>query len=147
MAGSSFPPRSLKLANTLIVWLQRRGKVIGTMRLLTVPGRNTGRPRTTPVSPLEVDGHDYIIGGYVRGDWVKNARAAGEGVLSKGKQQRRVKLIELPEAERGRILREFPSKVPHGVGMFVKTGVVEGRTPEAFEAAAPKVAVFRVDPC
>jgi hypothetical protein len=32
-------PRWLELANPLIVALQRRGMVIGTMRLLSVPGR------------------------------------------------------------------------------------------------------------
>ena len=45
-------PRWLKLANPVIVALQRRGVVIGTMRLLSVPGRKSGQLRTTPVSPL-----------------------------------------------------------------------------------------------
>jgi deazaflavin-dependent oxidoreductase (nitroreductase family) len=146
MAGTTFPPRSLKRMNRVIVWLQRRGLALGTMRLLTVPGRKTGRPQTTPVSPLNVEGHDYIVGGYAKGDWVKNARAAGEGVLAKGKDARRVKLVELPESERGAVVREFPVKVPHGVAMMLKTGVVADGSPEAFEAAAPNMAVFRVDP-
>jgi hypothetical protein len=46
-------PRWLKFANPVIVALQRRGVVIGTMRLLAVPGRKSGQLRTTPVSPPE----------------------------------------------------------------------------------------------
>jgi deazaflavin-dependent oxidoreductase (nitroreductase family) len=140
-----FPPRSLKVANRVIIWLQRRGLPIGTMHLLTVAGRRTGEPRTTPVSPLTVDGHRYVIGGYAKGDWVKNARAAGEAVLSRGKASEHVRLIELPEPERVPVLRAFPREVPHGVAMFVKTGVVPDATPDGFAAAAPHVAVFRIE--
>ena len=141
----SFPPRSLKVANKVIIWLQRRGLPIGTMHLLTVRGRKSGEPRTTPVSPLTVNGERYIIGGYAKGDWVKNVRAAGEAVLSRGKAQERIRLIELAEADRVPVLRAFPKEVPHGVPMFVKTGVVPDATPDGFAAAAPKVAVFRVE--
>ena len=72
-------PRWLNLANPVIVALQRRGVVIGTMRLLSVPGRKSGKLRTTPVSPLKVTGERYIIAGLEEADWVKNARVAGVG--------------------------------------------------------------------
>jgi hypothetical protein len=72
-------PRWLKFANPVIVALQRRGVVIGTMRLLAVPGRKSGQLRTTPVSPLMVEGERYIIAGLEEADWVKNARVAGWG--------------------------------------------------------------------
>ena len=141
----SFPPRSLRIANQVIIWLQRRGLPIGTMHLITVRGRKSGEPRTTPVSPLTVDGQRYIIGGYAQGDWVKNARAAGEAVLSRGRRQQQVRLVELPEDDRVPVLRAFPREVPHGVSMFVKTGVVPDATPNGFAAAAPRVAVFRIE--
>ncbi|WP_306215502.1 nitroreductase family deazaflavin-dependent oxidoreductase [Actinoplanes sp. RD1] len=141
----SFPPRSLKFANKIIIGLQRIGLPIGTMHLITVPGRKSGQPRTTPVSPLTVDGHRYIIGGYAKGDWVKNARAAGSAVLSRGRKQERVRLVEIPEQERVPVLRAFPREVPHGVPMFVKTGVVPDATPDGFASAAPNVAVFRIE--
>ncbi|GAA0526112.1 nitroreductase/quinone reductase family protein [Paractinoplanes ferrugineus] len=141
----SFPPKSLKIANKVIIWLQRRGLPIGTMHLLTVRGRKSGEPRTTPVSPLTVDGSRYIIGGYAKGDWVKNARASGEAVLSRGKTKQHVRLVEIPESDREPVLRAFPKEVPHGVQMFVKTGVVRDSTPDGFAAAAPHVAVFRIE--
>jgi hypothetical protein len=114
-------PRWLKFANPVIVALQRRGVVIGTMRLLSVPGRKSGKVRTTPVSPLMVDGERYIIAGLEEADWVKNVRIAGWGILGRGRDQERVNLVELPLQERAPVLREFPSKVPHGVQFFSAT--------------------------
>src|SRR5688572_15070808 len=104
----SFPPRSLRIANKVIIFLQRLGLPLGTMHLLTVRGRRTRQPRTTPVSPLTVAGHRYVIGGYEGADWVRNARAAGEGVLARGRRAERVRLVDLPEPERRPVLRAFP---------------------------------------
>src|SRR5215207_10110187 len=111
-------PRWLDFANPVIVALQRRGVVIGTMRLLSVPGRKSGELRTTPISPLAVGGERYIVAGLEEADWVKNARAAGWGILARGRKEEWVRLVELSLGERGPVLREFPNRVPHGVGFF-----------------------------
>ena len=103
-------PRWLELANPLIVALQRRGVVIGTMRLLSVPGRKSGQLRTTPVSPLTVRGERYIIAGLEGADWVKNARVAGWGILARGRDRERVNLVELPLQERPPVLRGIPAQ-------------------------------------
>jgi deazaflavin-dependent oxidoreductase (nitroreductase family) len=138
-------PRWLKPANRAIVTLQHLGLAIGTMRLLSVPGRKSGKLRTTPVSPLTVDGRCYIIGGFSQADWVKNVRASGWGILARGRREERVTLVELPPEERAPILREFPRKVPHGVQFFVRAGIVEAPDPESFAAAAPRCTVCRVE--
>jgi deazaflavin-dependent oxidoreductase (nitroreductase family) len=140
------PPRWLRITNKVVIRLQRLGLPIGTMRLLTMRGRKTGQPRTTPVSPLTVDGRRYIIGGFARGDWVANARANGDAVLAHGRRKEPIRLTELPAPERGPIMRAFPSEVPHGVFMFLKLGIADAATPEAFERSAANVAVFRIDP-
>src|SRR5574340_1480254 len=139
-----FPPSYLKVFNKLVIGVNRLG-LATPMSTLTVPGRKTGEPHTTPVTPYEVDGSRYIVGGYGGSDWVQNTRASGAGVLSRGRRRERVRLVDLPEAQRGPILREFPAKVPRGVTMFLKAGTVENRSPEAFEAAAPRCAVFRIE--
>jgi hypothetical protein len=137
-------PRWLELANPLVVALQRRGVVIGTMRLLSVPGRKSGQLRTTPVSPLTVRGERYIIAGLEGADWVKNARVAGWGILARGRDRERINLVELPLQERPPILREFPRKVPHGVRFFRHLYGISG-TPDEFEGLAPRCPVFRVE--
>jgi hypothetical protein len=137
-------PRWLKLANPLIVALQRRGVVIGTMRLLSVPGRKSGQLRTTPVSPLVVEGERYIVAGFEDADWVKNARVAGWSTLARGRDKERVNLVELPLQERVPVLREFPRKIPNGVQFFRQLYGISG-TPEEFETLAPRCPVFRVE--
>ena len=60
--------------------------------------RKTGKMCSTPVSVLKVNGQRYILTGLETG-WVKNARAAGWGLLSYGRKKERVALIELPVEE------------------------------------------------
>jgi deazaflavin-dependent oxidoreductase (nitroreductase family) len=114
------------------------------MRLLSVQGRKSGKLRTTPVSPLMVEGESYIIAGLEGADWVKNVRIAGWGTLARGRDQERVNLVELPLQERAPVLREFPRKVPHGVQFFRQLYGISG-APEEFEALACRCPVFRVE--
>ena len=140
-------PSWLPVANRIVKALQRIGLPLGTIHVLTVPGRVSGRPRTTPVSPLVVDGHRYVIAGLSQSDWARNARAAGRGELARGRRRQAVALREVTDpALRRTVVRAFPTEVPHGVEFFVRTGLVEGPAPEQFAAAADRVAVFEVSP-
>jgi hypothetical protein len=137
-------PGWLKFANPVMVALQRRGVVIGTVRLLSVPGRKSGKLHTTPVSPLTVEGKRYVVSGLEDADWVKNARVAGWGMLEHGRKKERVNLVELPVGERATVLRKFPHEVPYGVRYFRQLYGIEG-TPEEFEELAPRCPVFRME--
>lgn len=137
--------RFVRYANPVMTTLERMGLVVGSMRLLSVPGRKTGRMHTLPVSPFRVDGRLYLCSMGEVG-WVRNARASGWGILARGRRQARFDLVELPLAERGAILRQFPVLVPHGANLFVRMGVVTSGDPEAFAAAADRLVVFRADP-
>jgi hypothetical protein len=145
MAQNVTIPLWVRLANPLVIALQRLGLVIGTMRLLSVPGRKTGRLRTTPVSPMVIDGTTYICSVGSVG-WVRNARAAGWGTLARGRAVQRVALVEVPADQRAGIVRRFPELVPHGVFVFVRLGIVQTPDPDGFAAAADRLAVFRADP-
>ena len=139
-------PAWLPYANRLVRGLNRLGAPLGTIQVLTVPGRHTGTPRATPVSPLTVAGHRYVIAGLPDGDWARNVRAAGHGDLACGRRRRVVTLTEVADpAERAAVMRAFPREVPGGVSFFVRLGLVTGADPEQFAAAADRVAVFRVD--
>jgi deazaflavin-dependent oxidoreductase (nitroreductase family) len=138
-------PRWLKPVNRVIVLLQRMGLAFFTFHLLSVAGRRSGRMRTTPVSPFAVDGRRYVLS-LGQTEWVRNARAAGEGVLSRGRRRRRVALVEIHGAERARIAREFPRQVPHGAQMFAQMGVVAAPAgPDELAAAADRLTLFRLD--
>lgn len=149
MANQPALPRWLKPANRVVIFLQRLGLPLGTMHILSVPGRKSGQMRTTPVSLLTVNGQRYLVGGMIQADWVKNVRAAGWGILASGRKQERVALTELPEAERVPILRAFPKLVPGGVSFFQRLYGLPSdpaALPDAFAGLASRSTVFQIGP-
>lgn len=138
-------PGWLPTVNRLVRLLQRMGLKLGTIHVLTVPGRVSGAPRPTPVSPLTVDGRRYVIAGLPRGDWARNVRAAGTGELAYGRHRRRVAITEVTDPElRRAVVRAFPTEVPHGVPFFVRLGLVKAGDPDEFAGIADRVAVFEL---
>ena len=140
------PPRYLKPMNKFMMAVQKLGIPTGPAMVLTVPGRKTGKPRSTPMTPFEHDGSLYVVAGYPGADWASNARAAGAGTLSRGRRSRRVKIIELDAAESRPLLQAFAVKVPVGVGFAKRSGLVVEGTPDEFAALAGQLSVFRFDP-
>ncbi|HZN81537.1 MAG TPA: nitroreductase family deazaflavin-dependent oxidoreductase [Mycobacterium sp.] len=139
------PPWWLKYVNKAMIGVQHLGISFGPV-VLTVPGRKSGKPRSTPVTPMTVDGKEYVVGGLPGSDWSANVRAAGEGTLRRGRRIDRVRLVEMSVDEARPLLREFPIKVPTGVGFIKGAGLVTGPNPDEFEALAGKCPVFRLDP-
>jgi deazaflavin-dependent oxidoreductase (nitroreductase family) len=138
-------PGWLRIANPLVRGLSRLGLPLGTIHVLTVPGRRTGAPRPTPVSPLTVDGRRYVVAGLPQSDWAQNVRAAGHAELAQGRRRAQVRLTEVTDpGQRRAVMRAFPREVPHGVPMFVRMGLVQGPDAEQFAAAADRVAVFEI---
>jgi deazaflavin-dependent oxidoreductase (nitroreductase family) len=140
------PPRWLKRMNKVVVAMQRLGVPAGPSMVLTVPGRKSGKPRSTPMTPFDHDGGLYTVAGYPGADWAANARAAGVGTLTRGRRSRRIRIVELPADESRPVLRAFAVKVPVGVGFAKRSGLVADGTPDEFEALAGRLAVFRFDP-
>ena len=135
-------PWWLKYVNRLVILLNHLGLSLGTMHILSIPRRKTGKMRSSPASVLRVNGERYILTGLETG-WVKNARAAGWGMIAYGRKKERVTLTELPVEERPAILREFPVQVPGGVKFFERLLDLPN-DPEAFARAAPQCPVFRL---
>ena len=147
MAVTAPLPGWLKPVNRLVKLLSRTGVPLGTIHVLSVPGRVSGSLRTTPVSPLTVDGRRYILSPVPSSDWVRNAQAAGWGLLAAGRKSSRVRLKEVADPmEKAAVLRAFPTEVPGGVSFFIRVGAVTSASPDEFEAAAPGCVVFRVVP-
>jgi deazaflavin-dependent oxidoreductase (nitroreductase family) len=141
-------PGWLKPANRLVKGLQKLGLPMGTIHVLTVPGRVSGSPRATPVSPLTVDGRRYVVAALPEGDWARNVRAAGRGTLARGRTTATVALPEVTDpALRRTVVTAFPREVPTGIPFFVRLGLVEKGTPEEFAAVSDRVAVFEISAC
>ncbi|WP_254896826.1 nitroreductase family deazaflavin-dependent oxidoreductase [Amycolatopsis sp. Hca4] len=138
--------RMVNAGNKIVVGLQRLGVAFGPMQLLTVPGRRTGVPRTSPVAVLPLDGASYIFQAYPKAAWVANVRAAGEVTLTRGRRSSAARLVELPVEERRPMLRRLVETSPASVGKrFVTTGLADAPTPDGVAAAAERIAVFRVE--
>jgi deazaflavin-dependent oxidoreductase (nitroreductase family) len=95
-------------ANWILKKLLRAGVPMGPMILLTVRGRTTGLPRTTPVDLFERDGRRWLVATHGGSDsnWVRNLRAAGEGILTRGRRREAIAAAELTPEEAGPVLKE-----------------------------------------
>lgn len=140
------PPWWLKYVNKVMIGLSKLG--VGGEKgpvILTVAGRKTGKPRSTPVTPMTVDGHRYIVGGLPGADWVANLRAAGTATVHQGRRAQQVRMTEIPAEQARPLLRQFPVLVPTGVSFIKNAGLVTGPNPDEFEALAGRLPVFRFD--
>ena len=100
-------PGYLRVLNPWLVRLMRAGVPSGRNVLLTVRGRTSGLPRSTPVAVIEVGGRRWIQGAYGEVGWVRNLRAAGEATLKSGSASESIKAAELNQSEAA----EFFAKV------------------------------------
>jgi deazaflavin-dependent oxidoreductase (nitroreductase family) len=150
MADSNLkPPRWLKPMNKVFMVMLRLGLPISGKEgplVLTVPGRKSGQPRSTPITPMYVDGTRYVVAGFPGADWERNARAADAATLTAGRKSQTVRMVELSADEARPLLRQFPTLVPTGVSFMKRSGLVTEGTPDEFEALAGRCAVFRFDP-
>ena len=139
-------PSWLPFANRVVRLMSRLGLPLGTVAVLIVPGRRSGEPRPTPVSPLTVDGRRYVVSALPQSDWARNVRAAGRGEMAAGRRRTPVTLTQVTDAAEARaVLRAFPREVPSGVTFYVRLGLVDKADPDQFEAIAGQVAVFRIE--
>jgi deazaflavin-dependent oxidoreductase (nitroreductase family) len=113
------------------------------IELLTVPGRKTGLPRTTPVAPLEDAGGHWLVAPYGPGGWVRNARAAGRVTLSRGRTSRSFAVTELPAEEAAPVLKRYLAEHPRSVGAYFD--VSKDAAIEEFAAEAARHPVFRLE--
>lgn len=105
-ASTTRPPAFARPVNWLVTRLIGAGLPAGPNVLLTVRGRRTGRPRTTPVAVLELGNRRWIQGAYGEVDWVRNLRHAGEATLSSRSGKEPVRSIELTGQDAERFFAE-----------------------------------------
>ena len=81
------------------------GALLGPNALITIRGRKSGQPRTTPVALVEIGGKRWVIGTFGETNWVRNLRAAGKASISVGKRHENVAARELSVEERAAFFR------------------------------------------
>jgi deazaflavin-dependent oxidoreductase (nitroreductase family) len=128
-----------RAANRLVRLLLRLGLLPGPTYLLTVRGRRTGRPLSTPVTLVEEGRTRWLVAPYGDVGWVRNARAAGQVTLSRGARSETLPIRELSPAEAAPVLQRYVTRVPITRPYF---DTRPDAPLAAFEAEAPRHPVF-----
>jgi deazaflavin-dependent oxidoreductase (nitroreductase family) len=85
-----------RTVHRLMSWAARRG--MGKTQLMITTGRKSGQKREVPISPLEMNGTEYVVSPYGEVSWVHNVRANPTVTLRHGSKQRQVRLEEVDMA-------------------------------------------------
>jgi deazaflavin-dependent oxidoreductase (nitroreductase family) len=111
-------PRFISLINPVARRILKVGALMGPNALITVRGRKTGVPRTTPVALVEVDGRRWVIGTFGEVNWVRNLRTARQATLSVGRRREEVSAQELDREARTAFFRDvvgpYARRIPAG---------------------------------
>ena len=135
-------PLYVRVGNAITTVLLRGGVRIATNVLLTVPGRKSGVPRTTPVTIIEHDGGRYVQSPFGDVDWVRNLRAGGTATLTRGRHTETVSAIELTPEEAAPILQHALTIAPAAIRSYYD--VTADSPLDAIVREAPRHPVFEL---
>lgn len=131
-----------KVFNPTFQWLARHGISVMGSRELRIVGRKSGLVRSNVVNVLERDGRRYLVAPRGTTEWVRNLRAAeGRGELRIGRRVESFVAVELADADKVPVLREYLRKWAWEVGKFFE-GIDSDSTDAELAAVAPGFPVF-----
>jgi deazaflavin-dependent oxidoreductase (nitroreductase family) len=145
MAGGGKTRKTLgsRIGDAIAEAMVRLGLPPKATHLVTVVGRRTGRPRTTPVSVVIDGDRRWLVAQFGETDWVRNARAAGRVTLTRGRRRGEYSVTELATAERVPVLRAYLRIEPMGRR---RIGLGPDASDEQLLEVAGRHPVFRADP-
>jgi deazaflavin-dependent oxidoreductase (nitroreductase family) len=130
-----------RILNRLVRVLLQVGLAPRYMYLLTVRGRKSGRLYSTPVTLVEEHSKRWLVAPYGEVNWVRNARAAGQVTLSRGRRTETVRIVEFGPEESAPVLKQYITEIPITRPFF---DVRPESLLEAFQAEAHHHPVFRI---
>lgn len=131
-----------RLGNIMSAEMIKLGVAPAGLHLLTVRGRTSGRPRTTPVNLIEHAGQRWLVAPYGEVGWVRNARKAGEVELRRGRHAERAHVREATAEQAAPVLRAYLKRLRLVVGPYFDVSPADSEA--AFTAEAPRHPVFAV---
>jgi len=143
------PPRpAIARVNRWVARLAILGLTPRDTVALEVPGRRSGRLRRTALVWAEDAGGRYFVSLAGEAVWVRNVRAAGGRATIRHGRARRVRLEDVPAAERAPVLKAYLSKrafsksPDHEAREFF--GVRPDATLDELASIADRYPVFRI---
>jgi len=110
--------------------------------LLQVRGRKSGRLYSTPINLVELGGKRFLVAPRGQTQWVRNAEAAGEITLKKGRTQQKFRLRPLPDTDKPAILKAYLDSFKREVQQYFS--VPAGSPVEAFGEIAQSYPAFEL---
>ena len=140
-------PRRVLFFGAILKFLMEAGVPLGPNRLVTIRGRKSGLPRTTPLAVIPVNGRRWVWSPWGESQWVRNLRAAGRATIAVRGQAEEVTATELNPTERVEYFRDvlgrLAQSIPFGV-QFIR--IVDGVDLRDPVAAAEGRRVFELHP-
>ena len=143
--GPTSAPWWVTIFNPLARFLLRAGIPLGPNGLITIRGRTSGEPRTTPIAIVEFSGLRWVWAPWGEVHWVRNLRAAGHATITKRGRTEEVRAVELDAEERVRFFRDELGGLARSIPLgrwFIRT--VDGVDLDKPEAAAIGRPVFEL---
>ncbi|HEY1291461.1 MAG TPA: nitroreductase family deazaflavin-dependent oxidoreductase [Chloroflexota bacterium] len=145
--GATHAPKSVSIFNPILKFLLAAGVPLGPNGLLTIRGRKSGLPRTTPVAIIEASGRRWVWAPWGEVNWVRNLRAAGRATITVRRRREEISATELDETQRVGFFRDvlgpLARRTPFGVhfirladGVDLKYPVEVARDRRVFEIHA-----------
>lgn len=99
-------PRWVRLSSPVLRRMLAAGIALGPNALVTIVGRTSGQPRTTPLAIIAVDGRRWVWSPWGEVHWVRNLRAAGAATVTVRGDTERVRAMELDARARVGFFRD-----------------------------------------
>jgi deazaflavin-dependent oxidoreductase (nitroreductase family) len=109
---------------------------------LEVRGRKSGRFYKTPVNVMDTEGKRYLIAPRGRTQWVRNAEAAGEILLTRGASRDKFQLRQITGERKDELLKMYLERYVGTVQRYFP--VKAGSPAEAFREIAGSYPVFEL---
>jgi deazaflavin-dependent oxidoreductase (nitroreductase family) len=108
-------PRRVSLFSPILKFLLAAGVPMGFNGLVTIRGRKSGLPRTTPVAIIAVSGRRYVWAPWGEVHWVRNLRAAGRATITVRRRKEEVSATELDPTQRVGFFRDVLGPLARGI--------------------------------
>jgi deazaflavin-dependent oxidoreductase (nitroreductase family) len=140
-------PQRVRFFSPILKFLLVAGIPLGPNKLVTIRGRKSGLPRTTPLAVVEVGGRRWVWAPWGEAQWVRNLRAAGRATIAIRGHTEEVNATELDPTERVGYFRDvlgpLARSIPFGI-LFIR--IVDGVDVEDPVEAAKGRCVFELRP-
>jgi deazaflavin-dependent oxidoreductase (nitroreductase family) len=107
VTASAVVPWHVSFFGRILKFLVVHGVPLAPNRLVTIRGRKSGLPRTTPVAIIAVSGRRWVWAPFGDVNWVRNLRGAGRATITVRRRQEEVRATELEQAQRVEYFRDI----------------------------------------